>query len=282
MTPKRSVVRGTWRACLFLLLTAVLVPPYLVCRGLRPSWAWKVARTWNRGCVRIAGLVIRRYGRPCESRPALLVSNHVSYLDVPVLGAAVDCVFVAKREVASWPLIGYLARIARTVFIDRIAAQAPAQCKLLRKRLRRGDNLLLFPEGTSSDGSALLPFKSSLFEAASEESACTSAQIQPISIAYARFRGGGAFEGDERLLYAWCGEAIMLPHLWSVLTLPGAEVILHFHPPVRPEAFASRKELADYARRMIAGGLESSLRGARPGLIADDAEVDERPAIASS
>jgi 1-acyl-sn-glycerol-3-phosphate acyltransferase len=281
MTPGRSVVRGTWRACLFLLLTGILVPPYLVCRGLRPSWAWKVARMWNRGCVRIAGLVVRRYGRPCESRPALLVSNHVSYLDIPVLAAAVDCVFVAKREVAAWPLIGYLARIARTVFIDRIAMQAPAQCKLLRRRLARGDNLLFFPEGTSSDGQALLPFKSSLFEAASDGSGGLAAQMQPISIAYVRFRDGAAFEGEERLLYAWCDDAIMLPHLWTVLTLPGAEVILHFHPPVRPEAFASRKDLADYARRMIAGGLESSLRGARPGLITDDAGVDERPAIAS-
>jgi lyso-ornithine lipid O-acyltransferase len=281
MTPERSVVRGTWRACLFLLLTGVLVPPYLVCRGLRPSWAWKVARMWNRGCVRIAGLVVRRYGRPCESRPALLVANHVSYLDIPVLAAAVDCVFVAKREVAGWPLIGYLARIARTVFIDRIAMQTPAQCKLLRKRLARGDNLLFFPEGTSSDGSALLPFKSSLFEAASDEGAGASAQLQPISIAYVRFCDGAAFEGNERLLYAWCGDAIMVPHLWSVLTLPGAQVVLYFHPPVRPEAFASRKELADYARRMIADGLESSLRGARPGFVADDAGVDERPAIAS-
>lgn len=280
MTPERSVTRGIWRACLFLLLTGVLVPPYLTCRGLRLSWAAGVARLWHLGSLRIAGLKVRRYGRPCESRPALLVANHVSYLDIPVLGAAIDCVFVAKREVASWPLIGFLARIGRTIFIDRVPAQAAEHCAVLRKCLARGESLLLFPEGTSSDGSDLLPFKSTLFEAATGDGPSASALVQPVSIAYTRFRDGRTFEGEERLLYAWCDDAIMLPHLWTMLMLPGAEVILHFHLPVRPEAFVSRKELAEYTRRMIAGGLERGLRGDRPGLVLDDAEVDERPAIA--
>lgn len=277
MTPERSVARGVWRACLLVLLTGVLVPPYVVFRGLRPSWAGQVARLWHRASLRIAGLSVHRYGRPCETRPALLVANHVSYLDIPVLGTAIDCVFVAKREVASWPLIGYLARMARTIFIDRVAAHAPIQCTMLRKRLAGGESLLVFPEGTSSDGSDLLPFKSTLFEAATGDNAGASILVQPISIAYTRSRDGRALEGEARLLYAWCDDAILLPHLWNVLTLPGAEITLHFHPSVRPDAFASRKELAAYARRMIAGGLETSLRGDRPGF-AD--EMDERPVIA--
>jgi len=280
MTVQRSVLRGLWRSCLFLGVTVLLVPPYLFGQAFRPALARAVARLWGRASCRIAGLVVRRYGRPAEDRPTLYVANHVSYLDIPIIAAAVDAIFVAKREVASWPLFGFIARIGRTIFIEREPTHADAECALLCRVLARGESLLLFPEGTSSEGSDVLPFKSSLFEAALRARA-EPVPVQPVSLSYRGFRSGPVFEGEERLLYAWCGEMTLLPHLWKMLTLPGAEVVLHFHPPVAPPSLESRKALAEYARRQIAESVRTGTRGAAPlGPAVEDGEVEERPAVA--
>lgn len=280
MSAPPSVLRGLWRSCLFLGLTAILIPPYLFGQTLRPGLARAVARLWGRASCRIAGLAVHRYGRPAEDRPTLYVANHVSYLDIPIIAAAVDAVFVAKREVASWPLFGFIARIGRTIFIDRNPTHADAECALLCRTLVRGESLLLFPEGTSSDGSGVLPFKSSLFEAASKARA-EPVPVQPVSLAYRGFRTGPLFNGEERLLYAWCGDMTLLPHLWTMLTLPGAEVVLHFHPPVAPSSFESRKALAEYARSQIAESVRAGTRSDAPlRPVVEEGEVEERPAVA--
>lgn len=275
-----SMLRALWRAGLFLSLTFVLIGPFALAQATSARLSRSIVQAWGRGCLRICGLKVVRHGRPCTDQPALLVANHVSYLDIPVIAAHLPVIFIAKREVASWPLFGFLARLARTIFIDRVPSQAARQCKLLRRRLRQGETLLLFPEGTSSDGSDLLPFKSSLFEATEDETG--SVPLQPVGLAYVGFRDGTAFEGAQRELYAWIGDSTMLPHLWRMLHLPGALIVLHFHPAVRPEAFASRKALSAYAFRSIRHGLLNDLeRGAR-GRVEDAlADDDERPAIAS-
>lgn len=280
MTEKRSVLRAVLRCSALLAVTAVLVPPFLLGQALNLHLARASARLWHRVALRIAGVAVRRYGRPSEAMPTLFVANHVSYLDVPAIGAVVDAIFVAKREVEGWPLLGFLARVGRTVFIERNPAQAAAECALLRRRLAKRESLLLFPEGTSSDGSDVLPFKSSLFEAATLPGR-RSVPVQPISLAYRGFRGGAPFAGEERLLYAWCGDATMVPHVWTMLSLPGAEVIMQFHPPVAPETFASRKALAEHAQKRIASGLSAGLGGQEAAGVADDEALTERPAIAA-
>jgi 1-acyl-sn-glycerol-3-phosphate acyltransferase len=279
MTSGGSVVRGAWRATLFLALTFVLTPPFALGQVTSPRFARAIVRTWSRGSLRICGLKVIRYGRPCQDRVALLVANHVSYLDIPVIAAHLPVIFIAKREVASWPLFGFLARLSRTIFIDRVPSQAARQCKLLRKRLRQGETLCLFPEGTSSAGADLLPFKSSLFEATEDGTA--SVPVQPVGLAYTGFRDGTLFAGDERELYAWTGEATLLPHLWRMLQLPGAEIVLHFHPPVRPEDFSSRKALCGYTFETIRRALLRDLeRGAARRLDETVLDDEERPATA--
>ncbi|MDX1540035.1 MAG: lysophospholipid acyltransferase family protein [Geminicoccaceae bacterium] len=279
MTSAVATLRAAWRASLFLILTFGLIPPFLLAQLTSDRWSRAIVRSWSRGCLKICGIEVTRHGRPCPELPALLVANHVSYLDIPVIAAHVPVIFIAKREVRSWPLFGFLARISRTVFIDRIASHAARQCRLLRRRLRRGETLLLFPEGTSSDGSDLLPFKSSLFEAVQDETG--SVPLQPLSLAYLGFSDGTPFASDQRELYAWTGDATMLPHLWRMMKQPGAEVVLHFHPPARPEAFASRKALSAYAFGAIRQSLRRDLEGAGRRPLEDAlAEDDERPAIA--
>lgn len=281
MTPKRSLWRATLRFSAFLAVTAILVPPFLLGQAFRPSLARAAARGWHRACLRLAGITVRRYGRPSVASPTLFVANHVSYLDIPVVGAAVDAAFVAKREVEGWPLFGFLARIGRAVFIERNPTRADAECELLRHRLQKGESLLLFPEGTSSDGSDTLPFKSSLFEAATAPAA-TPVPVQPVTLAYRGFPDGQPFLGEERLLYAWCGDATLLPHLWKMLGLPGADVVLQFHPPLAADAFVSRKALAEHARRQIADALHTTLSGRPTAESApDDGRLAERPAIAA-
>lgn len=283
MSRNASTIRGVWRSVVFLSLTFVLLPPFMLAQVTHRGWARRIVRLWSRSCCRLVGLNVRRYGRLVDRQPALLVANHVSYVDMPVIAAHADVIFVAKREVAGWPLFGLIARVARTIFIDRVPTQAARQCRLMRKRLARGENLLLFPEGTSSDGSDLLPFKTSLFEAAHDAGNGLSVPVQPLSLAYVGFRDGTTFAPEERGLYAWHGDATMLPHLWRMLQHPGAEVVIHFHPPVRSEDFASRKDLAEYARRMIGQGLAHDLAGGRGRLVqgVGGEEREERPAAVS-
>jgi lyso-ornithine lipid O-acyltransferase len=122
-------------------------------------------------------------------------------------------------------------------------------------RLRSGQSLILFAEGTSSDGGRVLPFKSSLFAAVELSSSGPAIRVQPVTIAYARLRGGLPIDYALRSLYAWHGEMELAPHLWAVLGLPGAVIEVRFHAPLLAAEFASRKALARHAERQVADGL---------------------------
>lgn len=212
-----------------------------------------VARLWCATYCRIAGIEVETHGAISTARPTLFVANHVSYLDIVVLGRLLDATFIAKAEVRRWPAIGFIARLGRTVFVDRTRTLSAGQSTVLAERLRGGESLILFAEGTSSDGGRVLPFKSALFAAVSDPELRVS--VQPVSIAYTRFRGGLPINHSLRPLYAWYGDMELLPHLWSVLGLPGATAEVRFHQPVSAAAFASRKALARHAEREVADGL---------------------------
>jgi 1-acyl-sn-glycerol-3-phosphate acyltransferase len=257
----RSHVRAGLRAAAFLILTAVLLGPYLLSYsfGRKPRRA--VTALYFRGCCALAGLAVCGRGPAAPAGPVLYVANHVSYLDVLALGALLDATFVAKREIASWPLFGWLARIGRTIFIQRSRRYAGDQCNLLSTRLSSGDDLILFPEGTSSDGSRVLPFKSTLFACAGNDGG--AAWVQPISIAYTRFADGQPLAPETSPLYAWFDDTDFAPHLWTVFGLKGTEVEIVFHPPVDSRAYSSRKALARHCEAEVARGLARSLAAVR-------------------
>lgn len=240
------------RFALFLLMTAVLVPLY----GLASPLGWRprkaLMRLWFKGACRLTALDVRVTGVPWRGGPALMVANHVSYLDVPVLGSLLDVVFVAKEDVATWPLFGFLARLVRTAFISRKPAEAQRQARHLGERLRRGESLLAFPEGTSTDGFAVRPFKTALFAVAEDGPALW---VQPVSIAYPRAAAGKALTHGLENHYAWYGEMTLLPHLFTVFGLEGAEVEVIFHEPVPAAGFADRKALARYCREVVSQGV---------------------------
>lgn len=245
----------------WLALTLPLMPvqAVLVLFGSN-RLAARLPRFYHRQACRILGIQIERRGAPAVSGPALFVANHASYLDIEILGASIPGFFVSKADVASWPFFGWLARLQRTVFIDRKVRSVRVQRDSIGRRLAAGDSLILFPEGTSGDGLRPLPFKSSLFAAVEEAAQRYDVAVQPVSVAYTRLDGMplGRF---YRPFFAWYGDMELAPHLWTMLGLGRLTAVVTFHPPVHAREFASRKELAEYCRRQVASGIETALSG---------------------
>jgi lyso-ornithine lipid O-acyltransferase len=258
---RASILRSSAAALLFLLANAVLIPAYAACLGPARRWRRPIQIVWCRIVCRLVGLHVRVVGAPHTIGPTLYVSNHVSYLDIAVLSRHLDAAYVAKSEVARWPLFGMIARLTGTIFVSRRSAEARVQRQTVRAHLGAGGNLLLFPEGTSTDGTGVAPFKAALFDIAGITSSKTGSDtgidvvVQPISLAYTRSVDGTPLTGSYRDLYCWYGDMTLVPHLLRVLGLRGAEVVLCYHPAVRPDAFASRKALARHCEEHVAAGV---------------------------
>jgi 1-acyl-sn-glycerol-3-phosphate acyltransferase len=248
------------RVSLYLACTLALMPVQALLLLLGGAGVERLPLYYHRWCCRILGFRIRHIGAPSDRRPALFVANHISYTDIMILGALVPGSFIAKAEVAGWPLFGWLARMQRTVFVDRQARNTARQRAAIAERLARDEALILFPEGTSGDGTRLLPFKSALLGATECESGRGPILVQPVSLAYTRLDGipiGRLY----RPLIAWYGTMALLPHLWKMIGLGTVEVVVEFHPPTTLVACASRKALAHYCQARIAGGLAAALSG---------------------
>jgi 1-acyl-sn-glycerol-3-phosphate acyltransferase len=218
-----------------------------------------------------------------RSRPILFVSNHSSYLDISVLGSLIDASFVAKAEIAKWPLFGFLAKLQRTVFIERRASHSARHRDEISRRLQHGDALVVFPEGTTGDGNRVLPFKSALFAAASRMVDGAPLMVQPISIAYVRL-DGVPLGREWRPYCAWYGAMEMPPHLWQFLGLGTITVEVVFYPPIdiasaaadaglswsedgdRPGVAAARKALAERCYTVVSHGVSQALAGEAPAV----------------
>ena len=211
--------------------------------------------------VRVVGTAARREG----GRPVVYVSNHSSWVDVPVVGGVLDGCFVAKSDVATWPVIGTIARLGRTVFVSRSRASTGKERDAMRAVLKAGDNLILFPEGTSSDGSRVLPFRSSFFalaEAAPGEDLNERPLIQPVSIVYDRLSGLPAGRAS-RPVFAWYGDMDIVSHFRGLAQHIGLRATVLLHTPLDPARFVDRKALSQTVWQIVADGA-STLRQNRP------------------
>ncbi len=207
-----------------------------------------------RGALRIMGLRYTRHGAALRGAGAM-VANHASWLDIFTLNAAVPVYFVSKAEVSGWPGIGWLARATGTVFIERNRKQARAQAKLLEDRLHAGHRLVFFPEGTSTDGLRVLPFKTTLFEPFLNDHLKDELRIQPVTVIYR------APCGEPARFYGWWGETGFGPHLLHTLAArrQGAVEVI-YHRPLPISAFPDRKHLAAAAEAQVRAGLVSGLQ----------------------
>jgi len=233
-----------------------------------------IAQFFWQGAARIIGIDLVVRGAPCPDRPALFVANHASYLDIVVIGALVPAAFIAKKEVRQWPGIGFMAKLGRTVFIERRSRRSREQKDQLLDRLMAvGESLVLFPEGTSNDGNRVLPFKSALFSVA--ETRLPDGRplsVQPISIAYTHL-GGLPMGRGWRPYFAWYGDMELASHLWTVLGLGRVTVEVDFHPPVTLEQFGSRKALTDHCYNAVRRGVVQANAGLAGRSVATDTVI---------
>jgi 1-acyl-sn-glycerol-3-phosphate acyltransferase len=246
---------------LFAALTLPLMPLQKCFVWFWPRMARAFPMYYHRLVCRILGIRVELSGKLPKQGPLLIVSNHVSWLDIVVLSAVAPVSFIAKKEVASWPFFGSLARLQRTVFVDRGRRHATASSRDdMSERLRAGDILVLFPEGTSSDGRRVLPFKSSFFGAAEIDGVL----VQPVSIAY---RGHRNLPMNRRLMpfYAWYGDMDLAPHLLEALAAGPVEAAVICHPPLSLSGELTRKALARHAEEQVRRGVALALHD--PGKI---------------
>ncbi|SDY29304.1 lysophospholipid acyltransferase family protein [Citreimonas salinaria] len=247
----RAGLRGTAMAGvvfggLGLLLALRLVERPLAGQG-RPVTPW-ITQGVCRVTLAIMGLRVDRRGTPIRVEGAQ-VANHTSWLDIFVLNAFQNVYFVSKSEVASWPGIGWLARATGTVFIRRDRREARTQTELFQKRLSEGHRLLFFPEGTSTDGRQVLPFKTTLFAAFYDDALRHDAHIQAISLTYR------SPPGARPAFYGWWGDMDFAPSLLEVLAQRRqGRVSLVWHPPVRVDAHPNRKSLASHLEAQVRSG----------------------------
>jgi 1-acyl-sn-glycerol-3-phosphate acyltransferase len=248
------------RIVLYAAFTLAMMPIQALALLTSRTLALRIPLLYHRACRRIFGVHVEISGTPSSVHPTLFVSNHVSYLDISVLGSLIGGSFIAKAEVAGWPLFGWLAKLQRTVFVDRQRSSTVNQGARIRGRLTAGDNLILFPEGTSSDGNRTLRFKSALLGVADLEVDGKPLAVQPVSVAYALLDGipiGRAF----RPFFAWYGDMMLASHMWRMAGLGTVTVAVHFHPPLTAVACGSRKALAAAAQDAVSHGVAALLSG---------------------
>ncbi|GFE48315.1 1-acyl-sn-glycerol-3-phosphate acyltransferase [Roseobacter cerasinus] len=232
---------------LLLLLRLFERPLYGAHRPLTPAITVFVCRA----ALRIIGLRLQVTGRPANGQGAA-VANHSSWLDIFVLNASKRIYFVSKSEVAGWPGIGWLARATGTVFIARNRAQASAQAELFKQRLSAGHRLLFFPEGTSSDGQRVLPFKTSLFAAFFAPELRETLQVQPISVTYT------APDGADPRFYGWWGGMDFGSHLLTMLAWPKhGRVHVIYHDLLKIADHTDRKTLAAACEVQVRAGFDT-------------------------
>ena len=246
------------RLALYVPFTLALIPIQVLGLMLGARWTAKLPVFYHRQVCRIFGIDRVIEGAISTIRPTLFVSNHCSYLDIEVLGSIIEGSFVAKREVADWPFFGLLAKLQRTVFVERSRRHAGTQRDVMVARIDSGDDLILFPEGTSNDGNRVLPFKSALFGLAKLGGDSNPITVQPVSIAYTHL-DGIPLGRHMRPFVAWYGDMQLVPHLWAMLGLGRLTVHVIFHPTVTITDFSSRKEMASYCHRVVSGGVTAAV-----------------------
>lgn len=276
--------RAGARIAVLLGWTLVAIPIQAAMIALPGRGKIRFARLYWATMTRLLGLRVRvldrgapagsgEGGRAPPRRRVIYVSNHSSWLDILVLGGQLEACFVSKAEVASWPVIGMVARLGRTVFVSRGRSAAGREERDMSARLASGDDLILFPEGTSSDGSRVLSFHSTFFALARPRRAGApdvsldggvldgGAQaamlpiVQPVSLVYDRLAylpvGRSA-----RTMFSWFGGMDLARHVWRLAQWRGLRATLLFHPPIDPAAYPTRKALSAATWAAVSGGAD--------------------------
>jgi len=259
-----GALRGGTILAGFFALTVPLMPVQAVLLRLSPRGARWFPHWYHRRVCRLLGVRIEVEGEVVRDRPVLIVANHTSWLDIPVLSAVAPVSFVAKKEVGGWPFVASLARLQRSVFVDRARRTAVGEAAgEILTRLAQGDAIVLFAEGTSSDGNRVLPFMTSLFAAAKPSGKggrqAPDAVVQTLSLVYTRLHGIPLDRAD-RALVGWYGDMEMRSHAWQLLKAGPLDVHIRIGPPIPLASFVDRKDLARHSEAEVRENVVRILR----------------------
>ncbi|MEH6791973.1 lysophospholipid acyltransferase family protein [Parasphingorhabdus sp.] len=241
-------IRFALRMALIFIALFFCIPFYYLWRlfGISNPWPRTFLKIAAFGC----GARVKIIGTPIK-RDVFFISNHLSWVDIAILGGHSGTAFVSKEEIGDWPIIGWLCKLNDTVFVSRSDRMGVAQqINQLRDALEQTWAITIFPEGTTTDGSTLLPFKAPLLKVLEPPPA--GIMVQPIFLNY----------GDNAREIGWTGEESAPSNAWRLLTRRGSFLVeVHFLEPFDPNHHSGRKQIAAEARRRIAIPLSASLGG---------------------
>lgn len=244
------MLRAAFKLFLLACWLVLLYFPVLIASKL--GWKQHYGRLttlFYKGFLHIVGIRLKITGDLSYERPLLLVTNHLSYLDIPILGSQFPVVFTPKGEMAKWPLIGAMCKLTRCVFIVRKNHAIKTNQEQILQHLLAGDVVALFPESTTGNGIQILDFRSSFFTLA-EDDKSRSLFIQPAAIIYTHLQQI-PIDSTQWPQLAWYGDMDLLPHAWNLLQMGPINAHLVFLPPVTIEHYGDRKSLAIYCRQAI-------------------------------
>lgn len=249
-------------------LTLFLTPFHMLAVRYNSRWQRIIPQLYHRIVCALIGVRIHQSGRRSDG-PVLILSNHVSWLDICVISAVAPVSFVAKSDVERWPVFGWLARMQRTIFVDRLARQRTGETtREIGARLRDGDAVVLFAEGTSSDGARVLPFRSALVGAVHHAlggDTGNGIEVQPLAITYTAL-GGLPIGRELRQRVAWYGDAELIPHFFGLLSTGAVDVTVSWGDAI--DACADRKAITRDAERAVRQMSEAARRAGAQGAFA--------------
>ena len=255
---------GMMRTGLVFAASLFILPVQYILVHASPKFWWPVAGLWHRTMCRILGIRIQIKGIQSKSTgPVLYAVNHISWLDILILGGRLhNASFIAKSEVAGWGALGTLCKLQKTLFVNRERRSDSArQRDELAARVQEGHSLILFPEGTSTDGMRVAQFKSALFSVAerADNASDHNLLIQPVTLAYTEVNGMPLLRAQKPWV-AWLGDVELFSHLRQFLGRARVEAMIEFHAPVTFTEAGSRKALAAYCENEVRRGLERAHR----------------------
>lgn len=254
--PDTATIRAALASGFLIVVTLIGLPLQALSVTLKlPTARWIPVIYHRLACFGL-GVRVSTKGRLATDKGSVLITaNHASWLDIVVLGQSRPLSFIAKSEVASWPIFGWLAKLQRSIFVNRTRRSETGKvAKAIAERLAQGDAMVLFPEGTSSDGNRVLPFRSALIGAASAAMSASPVEgskteatppvwIQPVSIAYTAVQGL-PMGRQHRPLAAWYGDMELMPHLWALLKEGALDVTISYGEPIPFDNSVNRKQVA--------------------------------------
>ena len=240
---------------IFILLTIFLILFKTSLDLVTKRISQKIVQIFHKLVLWLVNINVEVIGeRNLDNLPTLYVSNHLSYLDIPVLGSRLNGRFVAKNEISNWPIIGFLCKVGNTIFINRNLRFLKTNKSIIFDYISRGDNLILFPEGTTSDGIRVLRFKSSLLTSLEQKNIL----IQPIVIKYESINGIPLTRWLKPII-VWYGDMELKPHLINILKLFSIKAKITFLPPLNGRDFTNRKDMTSALHHVIDSSYSNEL-----------------------